>query len=240
MDSHYLSLGDNAYWVFISFLYASLAADVAKSFYKVICDDLEKEKQWIIGSYLLLASFVLGTSWIAWTLAFKMKYVSAPKKVLSWEAVLVIVDFVILTIYFNFVAIVGRERECQHPDSPKPYHKHASYWVGVILLSYIVWDIFADILIPVFGDHIGATPETYFWRHSWMSVFCACLTWLGFVRLKRIRSGHKWRVIAGDGALVALIFVFRALKQMCVDPNWTPENRLPRSESLIRSDTSTA
>jgi hypothetical protein len=64
MDSHHLSLGDNAYWVFISFLYASIATDIAKGFYKVICDDLERERQWRLGSHLVLASFVLGTSWI--------------------------------------------------------------------------------------------------------------------------------------------------------------------------------
>jgi hypothetical protein len=231
MDSQHLSLGENAYWVFISFLYASIATDIAKGFYKVICDDLEREREWLLGSHLVLASFVLGTSWIAWTLAFQMRYIFSPRKVISWEALLVIIDFVILVIYFNFVAIVSRQREsAQHRDSPTPYHKHASYWVGVILLMYVMWDIFADVLIPRFGDSFVETAsrsETYFWRHSWMSVLCACLAWLAFVRLKRIRLVHKWRVIAGDAALVCLILFFRALKQMCLDPKSTPDQHLP-------------
>jgi hypothetical protein len=230
MDLQHLTLGDNAYWVFISFLYASIATDIAKGFYRVICDDLERERQWLLGSHLVLASFVLGTSWIAWTLAFQMRYIFPPKRVISWEALLVIIDFVILVIYFNFVAIVSQQREsASYRDFPKPYHKHASYWVGVILLMYVMWDIFADVLIPRFGDSFIATasrPETYFWRHSWMSAFCACLAWLAFFRLKRIRLVHKWRVIAGDAALVSLILFFRALKQMSLDPNST-ERHLP-------------
>jgi len=231
MDSQHLSLGDNAYWVFISFLYASIATDIAKGFYRVICDDLEREREWFLGSHLVLSSFVLGTSWIAWTLAFQMGYIFPPKRVISWEALLVIIDFVILVIYFNFVAIVSRQREsAQHCDSPEPYHKHASYWVGVILLMYVMWDIFADILIPRFGARFAATasrPETYFWRHSWMSALCACLAWLAFLRLKGVPLVHKWRVIAGDTALVTLILFYRALKQMSIDPGSMPEQHRP-------------
>ena len=234
------SLGENAYWLFISFLYASIIVDIAKGFYRVITYSLEKPKRVAVGSHLVLASFVVGTSWVAWTLAFENGDVSAPKGVISLQSLLLIIDFVILAVYFGFVTIIGGEREVgENPGSRKPYYKHASCWVGKILTMYVVWDFFGFFLIPKSGGSTATatTPpfETHFWAHSWMSFLCASLAGLAFLWLRRIRSDRVLWVVMGDVSLIMLILFYRALKQMSYAEPPTPglhPNPLPISTQI--------
>jgi hypothetical protein len=236
-------LGENAYWLFISFLYASIIVDIAKDFDKVVTCSLEKPKRVAVGSHLVFASFVVGTSWVAWTLAFVNKDVFAPKEVISLQSSLLIVDFVILAMYFSFATIIGGERESgDNPGLRKPYYKHSSSWVGKILTMYVVWDIFAYFLIPKFGEGsmiTATTPpsETHFWAHSWMSFLCASLAWLAFLWLRRIRSDRMLAVVMGDLSLIMLILFYRALKQMSHAqplPSGTHPAPLPISTQIVQ------
>lgn len=207
-------LSENPYWVFIGFLYAVIAADIALRFAKISYRWSEfahtMQKRWWVPvySHLLLASFVVGTSWIAWSQAFALGHVNAPPEVISWESLLIIVDFVILVMYFSLVLVVGNERESRnHPELRYPARKHTSYWVSWILSAYVVWDIFTYGLIPWSNG-----CATCFWASSWMTLFCAGLSWLGFAWLRRVRGDRPYSVLAADFSLIWLILLLRALK----------------------------
>jgi hypothetical protein len=216
LQEHFLILGDNPYWVFISFLYSWIAAEIAGRFSKdpyQLAQYERRERRWrvaLIRSHLLLASFVVGTSWLAWTQAFADGQVTAPEAVLSRQSLLLIVDFVILVMYFSLVSIVGDERKSGHTPRPAyPSWKHSSYWVWWILAAYALWDG-----LTYFYISRSTGSPTHFWAHSWMSVFCAVLASLAFVWLRRIRADRPLWVLAGDVSLTALILFYRALKQL--------------------------
>src|SRR5947209_15562541 len=98
------SLGDNAVWLFISFLYAWLAVEIAQGFPELL--ELRNEKRRRVASYLCLGALLVGTSWIAWTLAFVSGDRPAPTEVISLRTLMVIIDFAIVTLYFSFIRFV--------------------------------------------------------------------------------------------------------------------------------------
>lgn len=212
-----LPLAESPYWVFIGFLYACIAADIAGRFAKVsyrwsTYEQFLREHWWIpVYSHLILASFVLGTSWMAWSRAFAIGEVTSPDKVISAEALLVIVDFAILVMYFSLVVVVGNERKSksEHPELSRPARKHSSYWIAWILSAYVVWDFFAYFLIPRSQCSVSC-----FWTRSWMSMLCAALGWLAFLWLNPVRSDRPGWMLAGDASMLALILFYRALKQV--------------------------
>ena len=202
-------LPENPYWVFIGFLYAFIAAEIANRFWKVSGEKL-RGKRVSLWSHLVLASFIVGTSWIAWSQSFKDRSATAPEEVISWQAVMVIIDFAILGIYFSFVSIIVSKRELdEKPEPPDHCQKHASYWISLIFTMYVFWDIFAYLIIP-WRDKQGI----YFLDYSWSSILCACLVWLAYHWLKSIRSDRVLWIVIGDVSLIALILFYRALKQM--------------------------
>ncbi len=221
LQEHSLLLGDNPYWVFVSFLYAWIAADIAGRFSKApyhLKDPERGQLRWhsaLIRSHLTLASFVVGTSWLAWTQAIANGHVTRPMAVISPQALLLIVDFWILVLYFTLVSVVGDERK-SGPSSLlypywKDYWKHSSFWVWLILAFYVLWDFLTYFLIPKWTM---PSKETYFWAQSWMSAFCTVLAGLAFLWLRRVRVEHPFRVLAADGSLIALILFYRVLKQL--------------------------
>ena len=200
-------LGENPYWVFIGFLYACVAADIAGRFARVSYEWKKYEhstRSVPVYSHLVLASFVVGTSWMAWSQAFAIRHVSAPKEVISAEALLVIVDFTILVMYFGFVMVVGNERESgELIDAKSAARKHPSYWIALILTVYVVWDLFAYLFVPL-SNRSTKCPHC-FWNHSWMSLLCAGLAWLAFRGLRRVRSDRLRWMLAGDGSMLSLL-----------------------------------
>jgi len=209
------SLAENPYWVFISFLYAWIAADIAGRFSRVVSEyKPSKPKGWStrVRSHLTLAGFVVGTSWLAWTQAFEKHHVRVPKEVVSPEALLMIVDFMILILYFTFVSVVGDERESgDNPTPPHPPWKHSSYWILLILVAYAVWDFFTYWLIPKWAN---CPQKDSFLAHSWSSIFCAILASLALAWIRRIRIERVFWTSVGDVSLIFLIIFYRALKQL--------------------------
>lgn len=122
------SLPENPYWVFISSLYAWIAANIAERFSKISSDwseyQLRKPRWWHIPvySHLFLAAFVVGTSWLGWTHAFVKKDVTVFEDAIVSSSLLLIIDFWIVGTYFSFVAVVNKARlsdgELSHSTQP--------------------------------------------------------------------------------------------------------------------------
>jgi hypothetical protein len=214
LQSSELKPADSAYYVFISFLYAWIAADIGQKFGETEAQ-WRRAEGWFKRSHLILAAFVVGTSFLGWTGAWVAGSVSDPeRKVISAPSLLVIVDFTILAIYFNFVSDVHKERKEPEKDPGKSlkapiYYRHSAFWISLILLSYVVWDIFNYLLIPVLLN-----KNHTFWVKSWMSLACAAVAGTAFAWLIRVRSHRPGWVAVADFSLIALLLCFRAMKQL--------------------------
>lgn len=209
-----MSLGENPYWVFIGFLYAWIAADIARRFRKVFDPKLQAKHGSII-SHLVLASFVVGTSWIDWSRAFLNGEITAPREVISLGALMVIIDFMILTMYFNFVSVVGKVRQSKVGPS-QHCQEYASFWVVLILTMYVVWQGLLSFIVHMADasntNWVDNPPKTYpFWPESWGTFLCAALAGLIFYLQKK---GRLRRLVQSDFCLLFLILFFRALNQM--------------------------
>jgi hypothetical protein len=218
-------LGEKPYWVFVSFLYAWIAADLAKDFAETSRDWLDRKKEGVVHpimSHLVLVSFVVGTSWLGWSGSFVRGEIPAFDKpvgveVIASTSLLLIVDFWILAMYFGFSKVVHAARLS---GEYKQWSSHAGYWVAWISVAYVVWDFMVYYVVPRwtgFGD------GNHLCEHWWMSVLCAGIAIAVFFMFKRgIPSDHPLRLVASDISLLGLVLFYRTLKQLAEpgQPGW--------------------
>jgi hypothetical protein len=216
LNEHSPSLGENPYWVFISFLYAWVAANIAERFSHVSEHWAEyKQRAWgyvPVWSHLTLAGFVVGTSWLGWTHAFVAPDVIVPDQVIAPSSLLLIVDFWILGTYFAFVAVVNEARRPSRDHTlDSPHSARPAYWLALILFAYVLWDFLTYLLVPRWT---GRGDASHFWRHSWMSIFCAFLAFAFLFSLRRFRMDRPFWLLGTDLSLISLVLFYRALKQV--------------------------
>lgn len=218
------SLGDNPYWVFISFLFAWVVANIGERLSNINSHWKEHRprvrKRWYLPvySHLTLAAFVVATSWLGWTESFTYKcgnvviISSDPRfaRVISPLSLLLIVDFWILALYFAFVGAVNGARLADKPTYFTPASDHAAYWLFWIFVGYIVWDFLVYNLLP---RMTGDGDADQFWARSWMSILCAVLALGAFFWLRRVLPSSRYAILVSDLALIALVLVYRGLKQ---------------------------
>jgi|SRR5579864_4274976 len=208
------SLGENAVWIFISFLYAWLAVEIAQGFPEL--PELPKERRRRVASYLCLSALLVGTSWIAWTRAFQSGDRKPLTEVISRQTLMVIIEFAIVTLYFSFIRFVGKMRLAE-VEFPQHDRERASFWVALSLTMYIAWDVLLWLITNLDdpGNRYG------YWQYSWATVVCAPLAWLAFYLQK---NGRMRKLVESDICLISLILFFRALKQM----SHTDEKSIPK------------
>ncbi len=98
------AIGEDIRWVFVSFLYAVVASDIASKISRVFCN---WEKMAIIRrtalSHLALAAVVVITSWLGWSLGTASHSYAQVTDVISWPTLLVLMDFILLVFYYALV-----------------------------------------------------------------------------------------------------------------------------------------
>jgi len=215
-------LGENPYWVFISFLYAGVATEIAGCFSGGSYGWQEYRKYIPIYSHLTLAAFVVGTSWLGLTraLAALQDCVNPRWGIIAPVWLLLIVDFSILGVYFAFVRVVNKARSSGSGQKEDAFSTHASFWMLIVLSLYCVWDGMVYFLFPKWPGpwHSACTKGGSFCARSWMSVFCLALALLVFLALRHIRSDCPfWVLPTADVSLIFFLLFYRALKQLAGD-----------------------
>jgi hypothetical protein len=220
-------LGENPYWVFVSFLYAWIAADIAERFAEISSIKAgtgEKAPpqrvhwQRPIWSHLVLAGFIVGTSWIGWTKAVCRGDVPTSEGVIEYTSLLLIVDFAILATYFSFTRVIY---EARLSDKLKARPEQAALWLSSILILYVAWDFVVYWVIPWnTGGQAFCAYASQFWASSWMSVLCAGVAISAFFLFKyRVPADCPLNLLATDVSLLALVLSYRTLKQLAAGPD---------------------
>jgi hypothetical protein len=165
-------------------------------------------------AHLVLASVLVAASWIGWSCTRSPGGVRDVQQVLSLPFLVLVIDVALVILYF----IVAKSVEIQHEGGLlriNPSARPEARWLVVVFGMYFVWDIVTKGLIHAENDKSGVGARLFgpaLWRRGWVSLACIVLAWVACHNLADV-SGI-WSVAAADGALLCLVLLFRALKQL--------------------------
>ncbi len=148
-------------------------------------------------SHLLLAFFVISTSWVGWrTSEFSGTEI---KNVFTLDYVELFVDVALVVMYFALARAVKIPELATTPFSPNASYE--AWAVAVIITTYAVWDVVSS----------RTDFKTKLMQRWWASLVCMVIAWL-LVAVHIGKSGTVSAVVWADCSLIALIFTFRAMK----------------------------
>jgi len=171
-------------------------------------------------SHLILATVIIATSWVGWTLSKSRGGQKDVGGIFEREFLILLLDVALVILYFILVRavdFVGEGETIRLRASARP----EASWVWWIFLLYVIWDIVAKWPVKEKVDRVRMAP----------SVACLVLASVVWVIVRDADAPH---VLTADFALLSLILFFRALKDVASayfskDP---PPADLPRRRTL--------
>lgn len=162
-------------------------------------------------SHLILAFILITSSWVGWSSSSapgnRLRVVS----MFSWSFAVLVLDVVLVICYF--IIVKGVEKPQGNLISASANNE--TTWILVVFLGYLIWDFITKGVIQdedkntlSFWDRISGR---HFWGRGYASLVCSCLAAASWLALRNQTSQRN--VILADGTLLALIVLFRALKQ---------------------------
>ncbi len=164
-------------------------------------------------SHLLLATIVIATSWVGWTLSQSPGARHDVSKVFEAEFLVLLIDVTLVICYFVLV----RSVEFDKPEgatktiwsvSAAPEAK----WILYIFVIYFLWDVVTKVMVWRKDRLIKQVDP---WFPNYLSRFiptllCMALALYAFTRITD--STRHSQVVIADVALLALVLLFRASK----------------------------
>jgi hypothetical protein len=185
-----------------------------------------------IVAHLVLALAVVACSWIGWSHSKAMGNQEDTKDVFRISFFVLLIDLWLVINYFIIVKGVDRMLVADGTSTiPKGTvigfvnDRYAeAFWIFVTFAGYAVWDVFTKIRRSDDEANKGWFEWREVWRpvlsryikRSWASLACTALAYLVYCRSPRLgpnSSEAANAVLLTDGALLALVFLFRAMKQ---------------------------
>jgi hypothetical protein len=124
------------------------------------------------------------------------------KGIFSLPYLLLVIDVWLLTAYFIFAKEAGIPKAKN--EKIKPSAEPESFWLMVVFGGYILWDIVTYVL-----------QEEKSWAPVYPTIFCFVLSSLAWRAFRGIRLREA--VVVADCGMLALIFLFRAIKATYVE-----------------------
>lgn len=170
-------------------------------------------------THIVLATLVIATSWVGWTLSVAPGARKDVEKIFQWEFLVLLLDVVLVILYFILARSVHFEKE---ETKPAIASAHAIVWTLFwIFLLYFFWDVLTKIII--FGRDVkkeeGKKWHQYILSRSWgkqyglrmvPTLICLALILVGI----RLLRGVDLPSVGFDIAFIALVLFFRALKEV--------------------------
>jgi FtsH-binding integral membrane protein len=187
-------------WILVSTLYALVLAEIAHQSVSLVGREHGGWRDLSTGiSHLLLLAGLVTTSWVGWSAAIVREEHAEHRleSIFSLPYLLLLLDIGLLTAYFIFAKEAGIPKA--KSAEIKPSAKPESFWLMVVFGGYVLW----DIVTYVFQEEKG-------WAPIYPTIFCFGLSILAWFAFKRVTLREA--VVVADFGMLALIFLFRALK----------------------------
>lgn len=159
-------------------------------------------------SHLLLATVLIATSWVGWTLSPSPGARTDVNKVFEWEFFVLLLDVLLVVIYFilaRSVDITG-EKEIKLNASAAP----EAFWVFVVFCVYLVWDLVTKVSLYTKRKR----SEPWFRNYGVRIVPTLVCLILAYVTKRLVEGADPPHVLTADLALISLVLLFRALKDL--------------------------
>jgi len=192
-------------------------------------------------SHLLLVFVLISMSWVGWSRSIERGGSRDIHQIFSIPFLLLLIELLLVVLYF----ILARSVELHTKDAPpvtisRPSSIPEAWWITVIFLGYVIWDIFNDALpryYPKDKRPLAGNPFLSwlivlafgFVARCWVSLVCA-----GAACLVLWRSGSPsqtpLQVVFADLALLCVVVWFWMAK------SWEPlvENLIPWEKNRER------
>jgi hypothetical protein len=185
---------------FVEMLFALAIGEVAVDAANLVSIEVESSLSFRsslpVFSHLLLATVVIAASWVGWRNSqFSGSNI---KSVFSLDFVELLTDVFLVICYFLLVRLA--EVPTGSPLVVTPNASHETWMIVLIMATYMFWDLLSC-----------RTDRGKFGKRVWASVVCLVITVIGACVLP-LHSHSATAVVLVDVALLAIVFLFRAMK----------------------------
>lgn len=199
-------------FTFVAMLFALTIGEIAIRFAQLAVDPQVRYYHPAY-AHLILAGFIVVTSWVGWAQSKAPGNVQAINQVFSWEFVVLLIDVFLVVCYF--IIAKGAEVPVAKSDI-KASADNETFWMMFVFAGYLLWDIWTKAVIKPQSDSsfISRLRSPYFLKNLLITAGClllAVIIW-GITRSLGVLSNAG--VISIDVALIILVGLFRLLKQL--------------------------
>jgi uncharacterized membrane protein (DUF485 family) len=192
-------------------------------------------------AHLFLATVVVATSWVGWSLSAAPGARRDVQGVFQGEFFVLLLDVSLVIVYFILVRTIDFGKEATPPRTDPA--SSVARWILLIFGLYLLWDILTKVVIS-WRDRERSRKRwrEHFDRSWWRSVgsrmlptaLCCILAWLMW---RVVQGADRPHYLTADFALFWLVLLFRVLKELvsayCPTPpkdKLTPSPRPPMSK----------
>lgn len=194
-------------FVFVEMLFALTIAEVATQVATMVSDGVGIRAGSSSYAHLLLATMLVAASWIGWKNSVAKGNQVPVSNVFDLGFLVLVLDVALVVCYF----ILVRGAEKPHDGIIIHSANNETLWILIVFVGYFLWDVLTKAVAPsserpflkrLFG------PEL--WKRGRISFVCLLLALLIWFFLRSV--SNQGSVVLADTSLLALVFLFRALK----------------------------
>jgi hypothetical protein len=190
-------------------------------------------------THLILATVVIATSWVGWTLSMAPGARRDVRGIFEWEFVVLLVDVSLVILYFILVRSVDFEKGSAVPRIA-PASRIALLML-IIFALYLFWDLITKVFIfwkyrDKSKKELRQHYDSLWWRTSGVRMLpsTACLV-LSCITIRLVKNVDAPHMLTADFAMIAIILLFRSLKDFSSSfPKIEPDGQLSPEKKIER------
>ncbi|MEI9978402.1 MAG: hypothetical protein WDN23_05275 [Edaphobacter sp.] len=169
-------------------------------------------------THLTVATMMIATSWVGWTLSVAPGARRDVKGIFEWEFVVLLVDVTLVILYFILVRSVDFGKGESAPRIAQA--PRVALLIVIIFSLYLFWDLLTKILI--FWKYRDKSKKGLFQHYNsawWLtsgvrilpSTLCLVLAYFATRFVNNVDASH---LLTADIAMIGIVLLFRALKDL--------------------------